>query len=168
MGRRVVSEGQAFQVQFETSGGGSYFAIVHGEERGPFTSQEAALRHVQNKLENQLGGGTSIIDEVDVATEQAMREADLREGEGTLGSDGARAAEAAAREEDEEEMRLLQEDRARREREREINELMVTHGIAREEAESIRDGNPNEQPVEPAPHVDDETVFQNEDGSPIQ
>lgn len=105
--RRTLHEGANFKIEFDTAGGGSYWAIYLGKEKGPFPSNEMALRHIKAKLETQPG---QTMDEVTEAENRALREADKREAEGTLGSDAQRAAEAAARAEDEKEMRQLREE----------------------------------------------------------
>ena len=111
MGRRTVHEGANFKVEFETAGGGSYWATYMGLERGPFHSEEIALRHIRARLQEAPG---QTMDEITQAEDRALLEADQREAAGTLGSDAQRAAEASARAEDEEELRALREDQARR------------------------------------------------------
>lgn len=109
MALRIVHEGEHFKVEFETSGGGGYYATYRGQTKGPFHSEEIALRHIRAKLEE----GGQVFDEIEQAEQSALQEADRREAEGTLGSDAARAAEEARRAEDAAEMAELREEQAR-------------------------------------------------------
>ncbi len=91
MAAKLVSSGEAFKVYFHTGGSGSYTADVYDQSKGPFNSQEDALRWVKARLEERLGEPVEPVDvnaavegsdpEIAAATEQAMKEADQRQAE---------------------------------------------------------------------------------------
>ena len=131
MGRRVVRTGANFTVEFDTAGGGAYYAAYLGAEKGPFPNEEAALRHIQARLQTAPG---QTMDEITQAEDRALLEADQREAAGTLGSDAQRAAEAAARAEDEEEIKGLREDQAKRAATERAQLLVRQYELSKEEA----------------------------------
>jgi hypothetical protein len=144
MARYIQSQGDSYKVEFDTGGGGSYWAECLGDHKGPFNTKEDALRWVQNKL-----GGELPQSEDEAATAAALAEADAKEAEGTLGSDGARAAMEAQQAEDEEDIVAANEARlAREQTEQEIearvqalmNEEGLTEGEARVRVQEERQG----------------------------
>ncbi len=131
MPRRIVSEGELFKIEFDTAGGGSYYAVVRGAEKGPFVSQEMAARHVAAKLEGFLNSP----DEITQAEDKAMQEADQREAEGTLGSDHQRVLEEQRRQEEEAELEEIRKEQELNRHRQQMAMVVSQYDLTEEEAE---------------------------------
>lgn len=97
---------------------------MKGLEKGPFSTEDSAIRWVASRLEQHV----SSIAEIDDATQRALQEADLREGKqeeaAAAGADWRNAGrtDAELAKEDELEMQQLREEQERRRVEKELEE----------------------------------------------
>lgn len=54
MARRTVVDRNSYRIEFETAGSGCYYLVTQDEEKGPYTTEEAAKRAAAAYLEERL------------------------------------------------------------------------------------------------------------------
>lgn len=137
--RQTIAAGDNYSIEFVSRGSGFYYATVKGDTKGPFPSEQHARNYVINKLQ----GIVNSFDEDEVATREAIAQADLIEGEQAAAADAGdpnwrdagNTVKTQAELDAEEEAQL----RADQERKRQERELAAQREAAEEDAQADAD-----------------------------